>query len=253
MVEEQKARRRGMGSVAEINASFPCTKRRASFLGTRAEGRVTPCHLVIRGRLKGGLRSMRNTKDRIADTALCLFNRTGTEGVSTNHIAAAMEISPGNLYYHYANKDEILLVLLERLATGLENAWAIAADSEGLDQLRPAVANSFALFDQYRFFAREVFALAHRSPALGERMIVLAERCIRAIEQRISTSSDGRSLATAVWLLVVSYAASAELRVRDPEPISWSDEVESVLALLEPFVQLQPSSGVGWTSGEARA
>ncbi len=196
---------------------------------------------------------MRNTKDRIADTALCLFNRTGTDGVSTNHIAAAMDISPGNLYYHYANKDEILLVLLERLASGLETVWAATEERDNQDQLRAAVASSFVLLDQYRFFAREVFALAHRSPALGERMNVFAQRCIRAIERRIATNSEGRALATALWLLVMSYAASSELRGPPAEPISWSDEVEWVLALLEPYVQAQPRSGVDWKQHEVQA
>ena len=44
------------------------------------------------------------TSQRIVNTSLELFNQLGERSVSTNHIATHMEISPGNLYYHFANK-----------------------------------------------------------------------------------------------------------------------------------------------------
>jgi AcrR family transcriptional regulator len=204
---------------------------------------------------------MRSTKNRIADTALCLFNQVGTDGVSTNHIAAAMEISPGNLYYHYANKDEILLVLLDRLGSGLEDVWATTGDSPGEDGLRAAVASSFALLDRHRFFARELFALAHRSPALRERTRSLSERYVRAIERRMVSSSGAwsrapdrdcsRSLAWALWLSILEYVGSAELCQPSAEPAAWSHGVDFVLGLLEPHLQAEPSSGITWIGGLA--
>jgi len=51
------------------------------------------------------------TKDRILLESLKLFNRRGERNVSTNHIAAALDISPGNLYYHFRNKNEIVYQL----------------------------------------------------------------------------------------------------------------------------------------------
>ena len=51
------------------------------------------------------------TSQRIVETSLELFNQLGERSVSTNHIAAHMEISPGNLYYHFPNKQAIISVL----------------------------------------------------------------------------------------------------------------------------------------------
>lgn len=63
------------------------------------------------------------TRQRILESSLQLFNEQGERQVSTNHLAAAMGMSPGNLYYHFKNKDAIIGELFthyaERMAATL--------------------------------------------------------------------------------------------------------------------------------------
>jgi AcrR family transcriptional regulator len=79
----------------------------------------------------------RRTRERILELSLTLFNDFGEPNVTTTVIADEMNISPGNLYYHFRNKDEIvnsifadferemdaLLAMPSRRAINIEDVW----------------------------------------------------------------------------------------------------------------------------------
>ena len=61
----------------------------------------------------------RRTAERILEVTLELFNRFGEPNVSTTLISAELRISPGNLYYHYPAKDELINALFDRYERSL--------------------------------------------------------------------------------------------------------------------------------------
>jgi AcrR family transcriptional regulator len=117
------------------------------------------------------------TRERILDTALRLFNESGTAAVSTNHIAAGCGISPGNLYYHFRNKEEIIRALFERLFA----VWDQPSDlPEGhvptLADMNGIVRATFVWLWDYRFIYRELIALLRRDELLQSRWVEVRAR-----------------------------------------------------------------------------
>jgi AcrR family transcriptional regulator len=111
---------------------------------------------------------MTTTKNRILDAALTLFNARGTDTVTTNHIAEALAMSPGNLYYHYRNKAEIVRALFGRIQAEWAGNYAIpsgAMPSIGL--MERMVAGNFAIQARYRFFFRDLTLLLNADPELA--------------------------------------------------------------------------------------
>ena len=58
---------------------------------------------------------MRDTRERILQTALELFARDGYEAVSVSAIAGALGMTKGALYRHYASKRDIFSSILRRM------------------------------------------------------------------------------------------------------------------------------------------
>lgn len=110
------------------------------------------------------------TKERIIETAIDLFNEQGTGVISTNHIAEALSMSPGNLYYHFRNKEEIIRAILERMIVRWEALYTLPTErpSQLADVQQIVIKNLLFVWD-YRFFYRELSRLVQRDPLLKER------------------------------------------------------------------------------------
>ena len=111
-----------------------------------------------------------NNRERILEASLVLFNERGTPAVSTNTIAEHLGISPGNLYYHFANKEEIIRELWARMEAQTAPVVEVPADGsllppEGLANFLVAgMGNMFG----FRFLFRDIDDLNARDPELGQ-------------------------------------------------------------------------------------
>ena len=109
-----------------------------------------------------------DTKSRILDAALPLFNEQGTANVTTNHIAAALNMSPGNLYYHYRNKAEIVRGLFARIAGEWATNYAVSPGTmPNIAMMEAMVAGNFDIQARYRFFFRDLTLLLNADPQLA--------------------------------------------------------------------------------------
>lgn len=58
------------------------------------------------------------TKERILEKSIELFNNQGVNNVGVRDVARALEISPGNLSYHFPKKEDLILALMEKMSEG---------------------------------------------------------------------------------------------------------------------------------------
>ena len=124
----------------------------------------------------------RDTRELILSTSLDLFNSLGEPNVSTNLIADQAEISPGNLYYHFKHKQDIVQALFSRFAEALvpliETSEVSQIDAETLWFRLHMV---FELKGQYRFIYRNIFDISSRMPAIGKALRALFQREEQAV------------------------------------------------------------------------
>ena len=98
----------------------------------------------------------RRTAERIYETTLELFNRFGEPNVSTTLISAELNISPGNLYYHYPAKDALINSMYDRYERALNE---LLNASDGVRDVEDAwffLHSLFELIWQYRFLYRDL-------------------------------------------------------------------------------------------------
>jgi AcrR family transcriptional regulator len=154
------------------------------------------------------------TRERILATALRLFNEAGTAPVSTNHIADALGISPGNLYYHFRNKEEIIRALFEQQFARWDEPNTLSDERmPTLADLQQIVRATFVTAWEYRFIYRELIALLMlRAPLFGRWLglsgmllgLGVATGLLEPAGWELAGTINALSyLAWALWLIVV--------------------------------------------------
>lgn len=202
-------------------------------------------------------------RERIVDTALRLFNESGTGASSTNHIAQALGISPGNLYYHFPNKEAIIRAIFARLREAWAGAAALPGDRPPAPgDLRRILAAYLELVWAYRFYYRELPALVGRDPELGARFREVRREGLANVETLLRHFIAGgvmRSpgapagaapdapdagdagdavpeLARAIWLLADFWLPFEELGGAEVGPQDLQRGIDLILLVLRPYL-----------------
>ena len=99
----------------------------------------------------------RRTRERILELSLRLFNDFGEPNVNTTLIAEEMNISPGNLYYHFKNKDDIINCIFQQFEREIDKLLALPTEREpNVEDAWLFLHVLFELIWKYRFFYRDL-------------------------------------------------------------------------------------------------
>lgn len=110
------------------------------------------------------------TRDRILDTSLALFNTVGEPNVTTLLISDELNISPGNLYYHFKSKGDIVTELFGRYEDELSDLVTVPEDADiSLDQQGIFLHLLFEAIARYRFLYQDLVNVLSRYDNLQTR------------------------------------------------------------------------------------
>jgi AcrR family transcriptional regulator len=197
----------------------------------------------------------RRTRERILETSLALFNRFGEPHITTADIADEMNISPGNLYYHFRNKDEIIGELYGAFEARVRPLFAAPPD-------RPADVEDLwlllhLLFEQmwaYRFLYRDLDEITSRNRKITIRFAELVRRgeaavlelCRGMVDAGVMRAGQREQAALARNVAIVATYWMSYERISRPQPgaaaevdasIHLNRAAYQVLALIAPFLR----------------
>jgi AcrR family transcriptional regulator len=198
----------------------------------------------------GGDMASTQTKERILDTSLAMFNAQGEPNVTTNHIADELGISPGNLYYHYRNKDDIVEQLFARYEARMDQA--LLAPEGRLPNLEDVWLQLHLVFEcmwTYRFLYRDLVDILSRNRKLKQRFARILNRAclsatsvlkglahaeiLRATFDEIQATAENVLLVATFWL---NYHAVRGAKP-DPTQEDIAHGIYQVMLLIAPFLR----------------
>jgi len=198
----------------------------------------------------------RRTAERILEVTLDLFNRFGEPNVSTTLISSELNISPGNLYYHYPAKDELINALFSSYERQLSELLGAADNVRHVEDAWLFLHMLFELILQHRFLYRDLNDLLSKNRKLETHFQEVLASKVEAMRHLLSGLQMGGALKMSpaeagptaeAMVVLLSYWLSYEY-VRDPrralEPEAAGQALMRgafhVLSLLLPY--LEPAS-----------
>jgi len=191
-----------------------------------------------------------DTKDRIIQASIRLFNQRGTKAVTTNHIAAAAGISPGNLYYHFSNKEEIIRAIFVRIVEFTETGSTYGSGfrvKPSLENMEAVFKHVFTLHWRYRFLYREFNALLNRDKDLRALVIKDQKRRLAEVKNSILSfidagifrrmdGSEVEFLKTSLWIIGTYWHSFLESGGKKITISRVGEGIDMMRKLLRPYI-----------------
>jgi AcrR family transcriptional regulator len=195
----------------------------------------------------------RRTRERILETSLALFNRQGEPHVTTADIADEMNISPGNLYYHFRNKDDIIGDLFAAHEAAVTPLLTVPDDPPpGVEDLWFMLHVLFEKMRDYRFLYRDLDEITSRNRKVALRFAELVRRLDRTVielcrslvrsgqmnasEREIGALAANATLVSIYWMSWQRITGVQPRPGGPPHEVSLDHAAYHVLSLVAPFL-----------------
>lgn len=191
------------------------------------------------------------TKERIVSAALLLFNEQGEANVTTNHIAANLGVSPGNLYYHFRNKNDIIHCIFLQYRDHLRHSFTPSEGPASSSVWIHYLDAIFYVMWEFRFFYANLNDILQRDNELHHQYLEVQQELtinlqllLRELnrQQVLMIPDDEIDELTEVLKMVVSFWVSYQSAQSLNPQISQSvlyKGVSRVLLVLKPYFHLE--------------
>jgi len=190
------------------------------------------------------------TRDKIIQASIVLFNEQGERNVTTNHIAAHLGISPGNLYYHFRNKEDIILSIYDEYAGNLllDTFPQVSDEEKPLDAIILYMDVVFQMQMKFRFFYSNLPVLLDKNQNLREKYVevqhaiserlsqlLLSLKSAQAIDFDEDELADIVSILRIINTFWVSFYQTQNI-VKEVNDTIFYQGVLKILAILRPYI-----------------
>lgn len=193
------------------------------------------------------------TRDRILHVSLELFNVEGEADTTTIDIANELDISPGNLYYHFKGKDQIIAELFKQYEFALSNTLTAPIERPLSEDKSSVEDNWYYLYVvleemyQYRFLYQNLDNILQRYPDIKRsfRRIMQLKRaamyaiCQTLLQQEVIDARDNQLLGLAdnMTITLTFWFNYEELLHDEREPhITIHQGVLQLLTMVAPYL-----------------
>lgn len=106
-------------------------------------------------------------KEKILSKSIQLFNEQGIASTSPNQIASELEISPGNLTYHFKTKADLVLSIYELMIEHSQN-YIPFEGYLSLNDFRLMITRFQEFVQEYSFFFSDIALIVRNYPDVGK-------------------------------------------------------------------------------------
>lgn len=131
------------------------------------------------------------TAEKILLISLDLFNTQGERNITSVDIANELEISPGNLYYHYKGKDDIISALVDSYINRIN---AIPQSSENDEDFYKYLFYCLETMHLFRFLFQNIAEMSAQYPAINSKLQRLAKSQRQYLHKSLSDQQQEGTL-----------------------------------------------------------
>ena len=195
---------------------------------------------------------MSSTKDKIIEHSIKLFNQYGYNNVSLHQIAEALQVSSGNLTYHYPKKAALMEAVYNVFVNDLLGLQASIGVSSTIEDMLIELDEFIKIQNRYRFFYVDLLDIGRNYPAIAKQHYRHIQGQINRIEENLIFNCEAGiinqayktmlpQLAETIWMTVVFWPSQMILRGKKNNP---DDLLSAVSNILKPYVSQEFSESL---------